>query len=203
MMKHLIAGLGNIGEEYRNTRHNVGFMVLDAAAAASGISFSDSRYGSVATLRHKNAQLVLLKPSTFMNLSGNAVRYWLQKEKITPENLLVITDDIAIPTGSIRLRASGSPGGHNGLASISEVLGTDLYARLRIGIGNDFPRGGQVNYVLGRWSPEELAVIEKRIPLAVEMILHFALAGCELTMTAYNKKGKTLTDVTGETRGKD
>jgi len=203
VMKHLIAGLGNIGEEYRNTRHNVGFMVLDAAAAASGISFTDSRYGSVATLRHKNAQLVLLKPSTFMNLSGNAVRYWLQKEKITPENLLVITDDIAIPTGSIRLRASGSPGGHNGLASISEVLGTDLYARLRIGIGNDFPRGGQVNYVLGRWSPEELAVIEKRIPLAVEMILHFALAGCELTMTAYNKKGKTLTDVTGETRGKD
>lgn len=203
MMKHLIAGLGNIGEEYRNTRHNVGFMVLDAAAAASGISFTDSRYGSVATLRHKNAQLVLLKPSTFMNLSGNAVRYWLQKEKITPENLLVITDDIAIPTGSIRLRASGSPGGHNGLASISEVLGTDLYARLRIGIGNDFPRGGQVNYVLGRWSPEELAIIEKRIPLAVEMILHFALAGCELTMTAYNKKGKTLTDVTGETRGKD
>ena len=202
-MKHLIAGLGNIGEEYRNTRHNVGFMVLDAAAAASGISFTDSRYGSVATLRHKNAQLVMLKPSTFMNLSGNAVRYWLQKEKITPENLLVITDDIAIPTGSIRLRASGSPGGHNGLASISEVLGTDLYARLRIGIGNDFPRGGQVNYVLGRWSPEELAVIEKRIPLAVEMILHFALAGCELTMTAYNKKGKTLTDVTGETRGKD
>ena len=202
-MKHLIAGLGNIGEEYRNTRHNVGFMVLDAAAAASGISFSDSRYGSVATLRHKNAQLVLLKPSTFMNLSGNAVRYWLQKEKITPDNLLVITDDIAIPTGSIRLRASGSPGGHNGLASISEVLGSDLYARLRIGIGNDFPRGGQVNYVLGRWSPEELAIIEKRIPLAVEMILHFALAGCELTMTAYNKKGKTLTDVTGETRGKD
>jgi len=203
VMKLLIAGLGNIGEEYRNTRHNVGFMVLDAAAAASGISFTDSRYGSVVTLRHKNAQLVLLKPSTFMNLSGNAVRYWLQKEKITPENLLVITDDIAIPTGSIRLRASGSPGGHNGLASISEVLGSDLYARLRIGIGNDFPRGGQVNYVLGRWSPEELAIIEKRIPLAVEMILHFALAGCELTMTAYNKKGKTLTDVTGETRGKD
>lgn len=203
MMKHLIAGLGNIGEEYRNTRHNVGFMVLDAAAAASGISFTDSRYGSVATLRHKNAQLVLLKPSTFMNLSGNAVRYWLQKEKITPENLLVITDDIAIPTGSIRLRASGSPGGHNGLSSISEVLGTDLYARLRIGIGNDFPRGGQVNYVLGRWSPEELAIMEKRIPLAVEMMLSFALAGCELTMTAFNKKGKTLTDVTGETRGKD
>jgi PTH1 family peptidyl-tRNA hydrolase len=203
-MKHLIAGLGNIGDEYRNTRHNVGFMVLDAAASASGISFKDSRYGSVATLRHKNAQLVLLKPSTFMNLSGNAVRYWLQKEKITPENLLVITDDIAIPTGSIRLRAAGSAGGHNGLTSISEVLGTDLYARLRIGIGNDFPRGGQVNYVLGRWSPQELAIMEKRIPLAVEIMLSFALSGCELTMTAYNKRGRTLTDdVTGETRGKD
>jgi len=203
VMKHLIAGLGNIGDEYRNTRHNVGFMVLDAAAAASGISFKDSRYGSVATLRHKNAQLVLLKPSTFMNLSGNAVRYWLQKEKITLENLLVITDDIAIPTGSIRLRAFGSAGGHNGLMSISEVLGTDQYARLRIGIGNDFPRGGQVNYVLGRWSPDELAILEKRIPLAVEMMLSFALSGCELTMTAYNKRGKTLTDVSGEKRGED
>ena len=192
MMKHLIAGLGNIGEEYRNTRHNVGFMVLDAAAAASGISFTDSRYGSVATFRHKNAQLVLLKPSTFMNLSGNAVRYWLQKEKIELGNLLVITDDIAIPTGSIRLRAAGSAGGHNGLTSISEVLGTDQYARLRVGIGNDFPRGGQVNYVLGQWSPGELMVLEKRIPLAVEIMISFALAGCELTMTAYNRKGKEL-----------
>ena len=193
-MKHLIAGLGNIGDEYRNTRHNVGFMVLDAAAAASGIVFKDSRYGSVATMRHKNAELFLLKPSTFMNRSGNAVRYWLQKEKIAQENLLVITDDIAIPTGSIRLRAFGSAGGHNGLTSISEVLGTDEYARLRIGIGNDFPRGGQVNYVLGTWSPEELREIEKRLPLAVEMMLSFAVAGCELTMTAYNRKGKTLSD---------
>lgn len=193
-MKHLIAGLGNIGEEYRNTRHNVGFMVLDAAAAASGIVFKDSRYGFVATMRHKNAELILLKPSTFMNRSGNAVRYWLQKEKVSLENLLVITDDIAIPTGSIRLRAAGSAGGHNGLTSISEILGTDQYARLRVGIGSDFPKGGQVNYVLGRWSPEELTVLEKRIPLAVEMMLSFALAGCELTMTAYNRKGKNLTD---------
>jgi PTH1 family peptidyl-tRNA hydrolase len=193
-MKHLIAGLGNIGDEYRNTRHNVGFMVLDAAAAASGIVFKDSRYGFVASMRHKNAELILLKPSTFMNRSGNAVRYWLQKEKIALENLLVITDDIAIPTGSIRLRAAGSAGGHNGLTSISEILGTDQYARLRIGIGNDFPRGGQVNYVLGRWSPGELTVLEKRIPLAVEIMLSFAVAGCELTMTAYNRKGKTLTD---------
>ncbi|MEZ4998136.1 MAG: aminoacyl-tRNA hydrolase [Bacteroidales bacterium] len=193
-MKHLIAGLGNIGDEYRNTRHNVGFMVLDAAAAASGISFKDSRYGFVASMRHRNAELILLKPSTFMNRSGNAVRYWLQKEKIALENLLVITDDIAIPTGSIRLRASGSAGGHNGLTSIGEILGTDQYARLRVGIGNNFPKGGQVNYVLGEWSPEELLVIEKRMPLAVEMILSFALAGCELTMTAYNRKGKTLGD---------
>ncbi|MCU0459570.1 MAG: aminoacyl-tRNA hydrolase [Bacteroidales bacterium] len=189
-MKHLIAGLGNIGDEYRNTRHNVGFMVLDAAAAASGISFRDSRYGFIASMRHRNAELILLKPSTFMNRSGNAVRYWLQKEKIALENMLVITDDIAIPTGSIRLRASGSPGGHNGLTSISEVLGTDQYARLRIGIGNNFPKGGQVNYVLGEWSADELVIMEKRIPLAVEMILSFALAGCELTMTAYNRKGK-------------
>lgn len=193
-MKHLIAGLGNIGDEYRNTRHNVGFMVLDAAAAASGIVFKDSRYGFVATMRHKNAELVLLKPSTFMNRSGNAVRYWLQKEKIAPENLLVITDDIAIPTGSIRLRAFGSAGGHNGLTSISEVLGTDQYARLRIGIGSDFPKGRQVDHVLGQWSPEELRIIEKRIPLALEMMLSFAVAGCELTMTAYNRKGKTLSD---------
>ena len=193
-MKHLIAGLGNIGDEYRNTRHNVGFMVLDAAAAASGISFKDSRYGFVASMRHRNAELIPLKPSTLMNRSGNAVRYWLQKEKIALENLLVITDDIAIPTGSIRLRASGSAGGHNGLTSIGEILGTDQYARLRVGIGNNFPKGGQVNYVLGEWSPEELLVIEKRMPLAVEMILSFALAGCELTMTAYNRKGKTLGD---------
>lgn len=202
-MKHLIAGLGNIGDEYRNTRHNVGFMVLDAAAAASGICFKDSRYGAVATMRHKNAELVLLKPSTFMNLSGNAVRYWLQKEKIALENLLVITDDLAIPTGSIRLRSGGGAGGHNGLTSINEVIGTDQYARLRVGIGNNYPRGGQVNYVLGEWSSEELAVIMKRLPLAVEMMLSFALAGCELTMTAYNKKGKSLTDDSGETGGKD
>ena len=202
-MKHLIAGLGNIGDEYRNTRHNVGFMVLDAAAAASGISFKDSRYGFIASMRHKNAELILLKPSTLMNRSGNAVRYWMQKEKILPENLLVITDDIAIPTGSMRLRAGGGAGGHNGLASISEVLGTDQYARLRIGIGNDFPRGGQVNYVLGEWSPGEIAVLRKRLPLAVEFMMSFAVAGCELTMTAFNKRGKNLDDDNGEAGGKN
>lgn len=193
-MKYLIAGLGNIGEEYKNTRHNVGFMAVDAAAAASGVSFSDRRYGFVAHARYKNAELILLKPSTLMNRSGNAVRYWLQKEKIAPGNMLVITDDIAIPTGSIRLRAKGGDGGHNGLSSISEVLGTNDYARLRIGIGNTFSRGAQVNYVLGEWTDDELALISKRLPLAVEIIRSFVTAGCELTMTAYNKAGKTIDD---------
>jgi len=193
-LKYLIAGLGNIGEEYKNTRHNVGFMVLDAAAAASSISFTDRRYGFVAEIKHKNATVILLKPSTLMNRSGNAVRYWLNKEKIELENLLVVTDDLAIPTGSIRLRAKGGHGGHNGLASISEVLGSDDYARLRVGIGNNFRRGGQIGYVLGEWTSEELSVIKGRLSLAVEMIMSFATAGCELTMTAYNKTGKTLTD---------
>jgi PTH1 family peptidyl-tRNA hydrolase len=198
-LKYLIAGLGNIGEEYKNTRHNVGFMVLDAAAAASNISFTDRRYGFIAEMRHKNASVILLKPSTLMNRSGNAVRYWMQKEKIPPENLLVITDDIAIPTGSMRLRARGGDGGHNGLASISEILGTNDYARLRIGIGNNFGRGGQIDYVLGEWTEEELAVIVKRLSLSVEIIRSFVTAGCELTMTAFNKAGKLTVD--GDTKG--
>jgi PTH1 family peptidyl-tRNA hydrolase len=201
-MKYLIAGLGNIGEEYKNTRHNVGFMILDAAAAASGITFTDRRYGYVAEMRHKNARMILLKPSTLMNRSGNAVRYWLQKENITTENLLVVTDDLAIPTASIRLRSKGGPGGHNGLLSISEALGTDEYARLRVGIGSNYPRGGQVGSVLGQWTPDELALLNKRLPLAVEMILSFVTAGCELTMTAYNKAGKKISDDDAE-GGKD
>lgn len=200
-MKYLIAGLGNIGEEYKNTRHNVGFMVLDAAAAASNISFTDRRYGFVSEMRYKNASVILLKPSTLMNRSGNAVRYWMQKENITQENLLVIADDIAIPTGSIRLRAKGGDGGHNGLASISEIIATNDYARLRIGIGNKFGRGGQIDYVLGEWTDEELAVINKRLPMAVEIIRSFVTAGCELTMTAFNKAGKLLDDDSGG--GKD
>jgi PTH1 family peptidyl-tRNA hydrolase len=174
-------------------------MVLDAAAAASNISFTDRRYGFISEMRHKNAAVVLLKPSTLMNRSGNAVRYWMQKEKIPPENLLVITDDIAIPTGSMRLRARGGDGGHNGLASISEILGTNDYARLRIGIGNNFGRGGQIDYVLGEWTEEELAVIVKRLSLSVEIIRSFVTAGCELTMTAFNKAGKLTVD--GDTKG--
>jgi PTH1 family peptidyl-tRNA hydrolase len=198
-LKYLIAGLGNIGEEYKNTRHNVGFMVLDAAAAASNISFMDRRYGFISEMRYKNASAILLKPSTLMNRSGNAVRYWMQKEKIPPENLLVITDDIAIPIGSMRLRARGGDGGHNGLASISEILGTNDYARLRIGIGNNFGRGGQIDYVLGEWTEEELAVINKRLSLSIEIIRSFVTAGCELTMTAFNKAGKFSAD--GDTKG--
>lgn len=199
-MKYLIAGLGNIGEEYRNTRHNVGFMVLDAAAAAAGISFSDRRYGFITTLRHKNSSLLLLKPSTFMNRSGNAVRYWLQKEKLLPENLLVITDDIALPTGTMRMKPGGGTGGHNGLTSICEILGTEMFARLRVGIGSDFPRGLQVNHVLGEWSDSELLLIQKRIPLAVEMMISFAASGCEYTMTRYNREGKSIPGEDGEER---
>jgi len=191
-LKYLIAGLGNIGEEYENTRHNVGFMVLDALAGASNTVFSDKRYGSVTELKYKGRTFILLKPSTYMNRSGNAVNYWLQKEKIPLENLLVIADDIAIPIGSIRLRSKGSPGGHNGLANISETLGTDEYARLRVGIGNGYPKGGQIDYVLGKWTAEERKILIGRIPVAIDMIKSFCTIGCELTMTAFNKIGKEV-----------
>ncbi len=189
-MKYLIAGLGNIGEEYENTRHNAGFMILDALAGASNIVFTDRRYGFVTEMKYKGRTFILLKPSTYMNRSGNAVNYWLQKEKIPVENLLVITDDIAIPLGSVRLRSKGSSGGHNGLANISEILGTEDYARIRIGIGGEFPKGRQIDYVLGKMSGEELKTLENSIPVAIDMIKSFGTIGCELTMTAFNKKGK-------------
>jgi len=189
-LKYLIAGLGNIGEEYKNTRHNVGFMILDALASASNAFFNDKRYGAVTEIKYKGRTFIMLKPSTYMNRSGNAVNYWLQKEKIPLENLLVIADDIAIPTGSIRLRAKGSAGGHNGLANISEILGTNDYARLRIGIGDAYPKGRQVDYVLGEFSPQEKQAVNDRISLAIDIIKSFGTVGCELTMTAYNKLGK-------------
>ena len=153
-MKYLIVGLGNIGAEYADTRHNIGFNVLDALAGASNIAFTTDRYGAVAELRHKGRTLVLLKPSTYMNLSGKAVRYWLDREKIERENLLVVVDDIALPFGTLRMRTRGSAGGHNGLKSICELLGTEDYARIRFGIGGDFARGQQVDYVLGQWTEE-------------------------------------------------
>lgn len=189
-MKYLIVGLGNIGEGYRDTRHNIGFQVLDAMAQASNISFTDKRYGAVVSTKYKGRDLILLKPSTYMNLSGNAVNYWMQKENIPLENILVIVDDIALPLGSIRMRPKGSDGGHNGLANITEILGTHDYPRIRFGIGNEFRKGSQIDFVLGKWTPEENKVITERIPTVIDMIKSFAFAGLELTMTTFNKEGK-------------
>jgi PTH1 family peptidyl-tRNA hydrolase len=189
-MKYLIVGLGNIGDGYSDTRHNIGFTVLDAMAKASNTYFIDKRYGAICQVKIKGRTLILLKPSTFMNLSGNAVRYWLNKENIHLENLLVIVDDLALPTGSIRLRSKGGPGGHNGLAHISEILSSNDYARIRIGIGNNFRKGNQVDYVLGPWTDEEKVFLTPRISIVVEMIKSFSTAGVELTMTAFNKTGK-------------
>jgi peptidyl-tRNA hydrolase, PTH1 family len=191
-MKYLIVGLGNIGEGYKDTRHNIGFTVLDAMAMASNTSFSDKRYGAICNIRYKGRDLILLKPSTFMNLSGNAVAYWLKKENILLENMLVIVDDIALPLGSIRMRPKGSDGGHNGLAHISTTLATNEYPRIRIGIGNSFRKGAQIDFVLGKWEPEEKKFMEERISIVIEMIRSFAFAGVELTMTAFNKEGKVL-----------
>src|SRR5690554_6580953 len=187
-MKYLIVGLGNIGPEYENTRHNIGFMVLDAFAKASNTVFQDRRYGFVAETRVKNRSLLLLKPSTFMNLSGNAVRYWLQKENIGLENLLVIVDDLALPFGTLRLKSKGSSAGHNGLKHIEQILGTQQYARLRFGIGNDFPRGAQVDYVLDEFSGEEQQSLPERLEKAAEIVRSFCLAGVEITMNQYNNR---------------
>ncbi len=189
-MKYLIVGLGNIGEEYKDTRHNIGFTVLDAMALASNTAFTDKRYGSVCQIKYKGRDLILLKPSTFMNLSGNAVDYWLKKEKIPVDNMLVIVDDIALPLGSIRMRHKGSDGGHNGLAHISSILGTHEYPRIRFGIGNSFRKGSQVDFVLGTWNQEERKTVGERISVVIEMIRSFAFVGTELTMTAFNKLGK-------------
>ena len=189
-MKYLIVGLGNIGEEYKDTRHNVGFNVLDALALASNTYFTDKRYGAICEIRHKGRELILLKPSTYMNLSGNAVTYWLKKEKIPIENLLVIVDDIALPLGSIRMRHKGQDGGHNGLAHISTTLATNEYPRIRVGIGNNFRKGAQVNFVLSKWTLAEKKFMDERISIVIDMIKSFAFAGTELTMTAFNKIGK-------------
>jgi PTH1 family peptidyl-tRNA hydrolase len=189
-LKYLVAGLGNIGDDYKNTRHNIGFMVLDAWVESSNISFIDGRYGSTATIKHKGRTFVLLKPSTFMNLSGNAIGYWLKKEKISVDNFIVVVDDISIPLGSIRIRPKGGDGGHNGLAHINSILGSGNYPRIRFGIGDDFSRGQQVDYVLGDWSEKDLEILKPRIDLTIEMIKSFGFIGLELTMTKYNKLGK-------------
>jgi PTH1 family peptidyl-tRNA hydrolase len=187
-MKYLIAGLGNIGAEYRNTRHNIGFNVLDALAGASNVVFEDVRYGAVGELSLKGRKLILLKPSTYMNLSGNAVRYWMTKENIPLENVLVVVDDLALPFGVLRLKQKGSDAGHNGLKNIQEVVGTNAYSRLRFGIGNDFPKGRQIDFVLGQWSDEELVALQPRIEIACDIIKSFCLAGIQNTMNQYNNK---------------
>ena len=187
-MKYLIAGLGNIGPKYLGTRHNIGFRIANAVAEEAGVIFTEKRYGAIATVRIKNAELILLKPNTFMNLSGNAVRYWLQKENIPVENLLIAADDLALPFGSLRLKPKGSHAGHNGLRHIQDVLGIDNYARLRFGIGDDFPIGRQVDYVLSPFTPEELEKIPERIKQTTEMVKSFCLAGVDITMNLYNHK---------------
>ncbi len=181
-------GLGNIGDEYRNTRHNIGFMILDAFAEASNISFTTGRYGDVAHGRIKNQQVVLLKPSTYMNLSGSAVRYWKEQEGIELENILILVDDIALPLGAIRIKGNGSDAGHNGLKHIAQMLGTQSYPRLRFGIGNDFPRGCQIDYVLGTFSAEEKKVLDERIPVAVDAVKEVILAGLGRAMCSFNNK---------------
>ncbi len=187
-MKYLIVGLGNIGDEYRDTRHNIGFKILDAFAEASNITFSTERYGDIARTRLKNKQLVLLKPSTYMNLSGNAVRYWKEKEKIEIDHILVLVDDLALPFGAIRLKPQGSDAGHNGLKNIAQMLGTTAYPRLRFGIGNDFPRGCQIDYVLGHFSLDDRQKMPARLEVAIDAIKAFCLAGMQNAMCNYNNK---------------
>ena len=187
-MKYLIVGLGNPGTEYENTRHNIGFKVLDSLIKGSGISFSDNRHAFVAYHKFKGRTLVLAKPTTFMNLSGKAVNYWLQKERIELQNLLIVTDDLALPFGIVRLRAKGSDGGHNGLKDINTVLKTTKYARLRVGIGNEFHPGGQVDFVLSEWMEEEHDALLERVELAVKMIHGFCTTGVARTMSDLNNK---------------
>jgi PTH1 family peptidyl-tRNA hydrolase len=187
-MKYLIAGLGNMGADYDHTRHNVGFEAVDFLAKEFEVSFKNDTLGDLAEFRHKGRTFVLLKPSTYMNRSGKAVRYWLQKKGIAQENLLVVLDDLQLPFGKIRLRPNGSDGGHNGLKDIDLALSGNNYARLRIGIGSDFPKGAQVNYVLGKWSAEEAKLLPEILKSVVEAIKVFATVGIDQAMNLYNKK---------------
>lgn len=188
-MKFLIVGLGNIGAEYEMTRHNIGFRVVEEIAQAAGVLFRDNRYGATCEVKVKNKTLILLKPSTYMNLSGNALRYWMQHENIPIERVLVIVDDLAIPFGSLRLKPRGSDAGHNGLKHIQQILGNDSYPRIRFGIGSDYARGQQIDFVLGRFSVEEEGVLkEELIKRAVEMTKSFCLSGLNVTMNQFNNK---------------
>ena len=187
-MNYLVVGLGNIGAEYANTRHNMGFMVLDAWAQASNISFESGRYGSTATISFKGRKFTLLKPSTYMNLSGKAVRYWMNELKVPVENILVISDDLNIPFGTLRLRKNGSAGGHNGLTNITELIGTQEYARIRMGIGNDFGRGQQVGYVLGELTPEEKEQMPELCKRVIDGVKAWATIGADRAMNTVNTK---------------
>jgi peptidyl-tRNA hydrolase, PTH1 family len=187
-MKYLIAGLGNIGAEYAETRHNIGFMVLDALAHEGKLIFSVDRHAAVAQMKVKGRTFILIKPTTYMNLSGKAIKYWMDREKILPENLLVVVDDVALPLGCLRMKKSGSDGGHNGLIHIIEALQTIDFARLRFGIGNDYPKGYQIDYVLGKWTTGEMKTIQPKITVAGEIIRSFGLAGIGHTMNLYNNK---------------
>ena len=188
MSKFLIAGLGNIGDEYAETRHNIGFKVADQLARDAGAKFSSGRYADVAEFKHKGKTLVVIKPSTYMNLSGKAINYWMQSEKIPLENLMVVVDELALPFGKIRIGPKGSDGGHNGLKSIQETLNSSVYPRLRFGISNEFSKGTQVNYVLGKWNEEELKTLDERIKIAADAIKAFTFIGLERCMNEFNKR---------------
>jgi len=188
MSKFLIVGLGNIGAEYVETRHNIGFKVVDEIAANSNINFVNDRLADVCEVKHRGKTYILVKPTTYMNLSGKAVNYWLQYHKIAPENLLVVTDDIALPFGTLRMKGKGSAGGHNGLKNIELILGNVNYARLRFGVGAEFSQGSQVHYVLGTWSEDERKILNERVKKAAEMCLSFGAIGLQLTMTNSNGK---------------
>ena len=189
MDKFLICGLGNPGGEYEGTRHNTGFMAVDAFAKAMDVTFQDKRYGFVAETSIKGRKVFLLKPTTFMNLSGNAVRYWLNEEKIDQSHLLVISDDVALPLADFRLKSNGSNGGHYGLGHIMQLIGQD-FARLRIGVGNNYPRGGQIEWVLGHYSDDEMKELQPTFDRSVEIMKSFVLQGINNTMNQYNKFGK-------------
>lgn len=192
----LVAGLGNIGAEYSNTRHNMGFMVLDAWAKASNTVFQSGRYGSTAEVSFKGRKFTLLKPSTYMNLSGKAVRYWMSELKLPMENLIVVSDDLNIPFGTLRMRKNGSAGGHNGLTNITEMLGTQDYARIRVGIGNNFNRGGQVDYVLGELDEDEMKQMPEICDRVISGIKAFATVGPDRAMNVVNTRPKPAPDTT-------
>jgi peptidyl-tRNA hydrolase, PTH1 family len=192
MGKFLIAGLGNIGAEYAGTRHNIGFDVVDALAAKQNVSFQVERLAEMVEIKWRGHIMVCIKPTTYMNLSGRAVKYWMDKEKIALEHILVILDELALPLSKFRLRPGGSDAGHNGLTSIRETLGTDAYPRLRFGIGNNFPMGRQVDFVLGKWGESELPLVRQKIEKSVELIESFAASGIERTMSLFNKLDFTL-----------